>query len=934
MVAAEQARRIDAKLQGALDRLSGLPAGAAELLGSTVDLAVTAAIQPASRLQITDLALEGAAATLGGDLGLTLPDNRLDGAISLRLPQLAVLASLLDQKLEGALELDATLAGTVPAPEVELAARAQGLQLAGRRIDKLDLLADARGLPDEPAGKVELALATAGMEATLATPYQLQGQTLRLPALALRAPRSTVDGALTIDLERTLIDGTVRGRVQDLAALRPLLPMPLRGAVDLDATLTPDGARQNAQLSLAVRDLVADFGRLQRLETNATVTDALGDARLQARASLRDFRQDAVHLARAQVEASGTRKQLGLSLTAAGEATEPFDLTARAEVAVAEAVRVRLAELSGEVAEQPLRLASPAEVTIGDRELRLAGLDLRLAGASLRADASMVGGQVALDAALQDLSMAKLAEFGAPALTGDARARLQMSGTVGDPRATLDLTIADLGVADPVFDDLPPAQLSATANLASRRLRVDVRGEGVTDKPLVLTAELPVALQLEPFVADMPDGPVAGRLDAEIQLARLADVAGLDDDRLGGLLDAGLSLAGTLQDPQLDGTVEIIDGIYENGLTGTVLRDMTLRARARQQRLTIEQLSANDGGSGRISGEGFVEIDPAASFPMELTLSLQSARLVQTNEADATLGGQLRVAGTALASSLTGRIEVERADIMIPDQVGPSVPTIQVEEIGGPPGRTNGAAATAGGGSGFNLRLDVVVNLPGRVFVRGRGLESEWEGRIQAKGSASDPRLTGMLQIRRGAFDLLDRRFNLRRGLITFTGSSPPNPTIDIEAVAQAADITAIVRIGGDAKAPTIALESQPPLPEDEVLSRLMFNRAANSISPLQAVQLAAAVNRLRGGGPGVLDRLRGALGVDTLDVDGGDGTGTTVRAGRYIADGVYVEGQTGTAAQSSRARVEVEILPNLSLQAETGADANSGVGVKWQFDY
>jgi translocation and assembly module TamB len=361
---------------------------------------------------------------------------------------------------------------------------------------------------------------------------------------------------------------------------------------------------------------------------------------------------------------------------------------------------------------------------------------------------------------------------------------------------------------------------------------------------------------------------------------------------------------------------------------------MTLRARARQQRLTIEQLSANDGGRGRISGEGFVEIDPATSFPMELTLSLQSARLVQTNEADATLGGQLRVAGTALASSLTGQIEVERAEITIPDQVGPSVPTIQVEEIGGPAGRVNGTGAAAGGGPGFDLQLDVVVNLPGRVFVRGRGLESEWEGRIAAKGSASDPRLTGTLQIRRGAFDLLDRRFNLRRGVITFTGSSPPNPTIDIEAVAQATDVTAIVRVSGQASAPVITLESEPPLPEDEVLSRLMFNRAAGSITPLQALQLAAAVNRLRGGGPGVLDRLRGALGVDTLDVDGGDGNGTTVRAGRYVADGVYIEGQTGTGDQSSRARVEVEILPNLSLQADTGADANSGVGLKWQFDY
>ena len=113
------------------------------------------------------------------------------------------------------------------------------------------------------------------MEATLATPYRLQGQALELPELALRAPRSRIDGELTVDLERTLIDGTVRGRVEDLAGLRPLLPMPLQGAIDLDATLTPDGARQTVQASLVVRDLLADFGRLRRLEASATVNDSL-----------------------------------------------------------------------------------------------------------------------------------------------------------------------------------------------------------------------------------------------------------------------------------------------------------------------------------------------------------------------------------------------------------------------------------------------------------------------------------------------------------------------------------------------------------------------------------------------------------------------------------------------------------------------------------
>jgi translocation and assembly module TamB len=344
------------------------------------------------------------------------------------------------------------------------------------------------------------------------------------------------------------------------------------------------------------------------------------------------------------------------------------------------------------------------------------------------------------------------------------------------------------------------------------------------------------------------------------------------------------------------------------------------------------ELSANDGGTGSVRGEGYVDIDPAASFPLDVRVALRSAQLVQTNEANATISGDLARAGDIAPAKLGGTLTVDPAEFYLPDQVGPSVPTIEVEEVGGP---TNGAPGGSAGGGGFDLALDVVVTLPGRAFVRGRGLESEWEGRIAATGTASAPILNGSISIRRGYFDLLDQRFNLRRGEIAFNGESPPNPTIDLEATAQAGDVMGIIRVEGSATSPELTLDSEPPMPQDEVLSRLLFNRAASEITPVQAVQLAAAVNRLRGGGPGVLDQIRGALGVDTLDVGGGDETtGTTVKAGKYLTDKIYVEGETGTQDQSSRARVEVEILPNISLQADTGADANSGVGIKWKFDY
>ncbi|MGH6915094.1 MAG: translocation/assembly module TamB domain-containing protein, partial [Geminicoccales bacterium] len=389
----------------------------------------------------------------------------------------------------------------------------------------------------------------------------------------------------------------------------------------LDASFTPQDARQNVRLSLAARDLAGDFGSLSRLEANASVADALGAARLEASATAREFRQNDLNVAQLRLNVAGTPEQLTVSSTVEGQMMEPFALDARAQLALGEAVRLRLEQLTGQVADKPLRLVGPAEVTVGD-EMRLSGLNLELAGARLRADAS-IGTEVAVEATLEDLSLALLADFGAPALTGQANAKLQMSGPVGNPGGTALVTVTGLRSPDPAFADLPPARLTANAALAQRRLSVDLRGEGVSDRPVVLTAALPVVLQLEPFRFELPDGPLDGRLDAELQLARLADIAGLDGDRLEGRLGAALSLAGTSTDPQLNGTVSIADGIYENGTTGTVLHDLTLRARARQQRLTIEAFSANDGGSGRLSGEGTVELDPAASFPVDLRLALR-----------------------------------------------------------------------------------------------------------------------------------------------------------------------------------------------------------------------------------------------------------------------------------------------------------------------
>ena len=199
--------------------------------------------------------------------------------------------------------------------------------------------------------------------------------------------------------------------------------------------------------------------------------------------------------------------------------------------------------------------------------------------------------------------------------------------------------------------------------------------------------------------------------------------------------------------------------------------------------------------------------------------------------------------------------------------------------------------------------------------------------------------------------DLLGKTFTLTRGAITFDGSAKLDPVLEIVAEASAADITAQVIIGGFASAPTVTLSSTPPVPQDEILSRVLFNRGVGQITAAQGLQLAAAAGTLAGGGPGVLDRLRGGLGLDWFRLgsgpsgpastslnpraaSGGAASGTALSAGKYIAPGVSVGVSQGLSPPTSKVTVEIEVRPHLTVQGEAGQSGSTGIGLNYNYDY
>jgi translocation and assembly module TamB len=304
-----------------------------------------------------------------------------------------------------------------------------------------------------------------------------------------------------------------------------------------------------------------------------------------------------------------------------------------------------------------------------------------------------------------------------------------------------------------------------------------------------------------------------------------------------------------------------------------------------------------------------------------------------------------------IASQLT----VEHGELRPPDRLPPSVASLDVVNINSVTGQhapPPALPAEEARDPMLPAALDITVDLPGQVFVRGRGLDSEWRGKLAVAGTSAEPIVTGALDVVRGTFSLLGKDFKLTSGTIGFNGGTKIDPTIAIAAAVSTADITATVAIGGTASAPTLKLGSVPEMPQDEVLARVLFGKNVGQITPAQGLQIAAAAASLAGGGEGLLDKVRGALGLDRFDF--GSGTtannaagnassnaatqgalgGATVTAGKYIAEGVYVGVDQGASTRASRGKVEIEIAPNISVETDVGMTGGNGLGLNWKHDY
>jgi translocation and assembly module TamB len=357
------------------------------------------------------------------------------------------------------------------------------------------------------------------------------------------------------------------------------------------------------------------------------------------------------------------------------------------------------------------------------------------------------------------------------------------------------------------------------------------------------------------------------------------------------------------------------------------------------------QIDAGAGVStgGRLALNGRIGL--TAPYQADLAVELQNVGISDPGLYTTTANGSITLNGPITGgSNIGGTINLGKVSVQVPSGAissGTNLPGL--EHINEPAAVRqtrafadmlnnggNGGPGTGNGGPVFGL--DVRVNAPARIFIRGRGLDAELGGALRLRGTTQQVIPEGQFDLLRGRLDILGKRLDLTEGYLRMQGSFVP--FLHLVAQTTSGDVQIIIGIDGPATEPEITFSSQPELPEDQVVSQLIFGRDLSQISAFQAIQLASAVATLAGkGGGGVVGKLRKGFGLDNLDVTTGEGDTTEVKAGKYLSENIYSEVEVDSDGQT-QINLNLQINKRLKAKGSFGADGNSGLGVFFEKNY
>lgn len=742
-------------------------------------------------------------------------------------------------------------------------------------------------------------------------------------------------GQTRVAIERFDVDGTAVAGSLQLGKGAATGELQLSGGgLTGSVWLSPQGGGQGIRLALeaanarfaGTKPIVIGNGRL-----DATGIIAHNRTTLSASGFGQGISVGTAFIGRASGTAELTNGTGKVTAALSGRRGSRFDLRLSADVAPD-----RIAALAqGEYAGRRIAMPRRAVFTREDGGWRMAPAQISFGGGRAVASGHYGGRTGELELALTALPLSLLdilqKDLG---LGGTASGLISMRLPAdGQPTGTARLQVNGLSRSGLLLMSRP-VDLSLVADLGAGALQT----RAVLRDGAQTTGRLQARIDGLGGPGDLAEQLQRGALFAQLRYNGAADalwrLVALEEFDLTGPVAIAADVRGNIAAPRIVGTVSSQALRLRSALIGADISDIAVQGRFSGSRLQLSSFAGRTANGGRVAGSGSFDLAGIGSRGpgIDLRIAATDARVLDRTDMAATVTGPVRIVSDGLTGTIAGRLALKSARWRLGRASAvEELPEVRTREIN----RRADYAPPRVASTAWRYLIDTAGD--DRITVQGLGLDSEWSANVRLRGTTRAPTIIGTANLVRGDYEFAGKQFDLTRGRIAFAGESPPDPRLDIAAEATESGVTARVLVTGTALRPEIRFTSTPALPEEELLSRLLFGTSITEVSAPEALQLGAALAALRGGGGlDPVNKLRKAVGLDRLRIVGADaaiGRGTGVAVGKYLGRRFYAEVITDGRGYSAT-QLEFRITSWLSLLASVSSIGRESVNLKASKDY
>lgn len=902
-------------------RLFALPAVLPPALAGKFDttIAMEGRVQLAGDggLQVSGLTVKSGTLETVGDVSLA--KGNVEAALTGKVLNLGKL--LADAAGEAAFELSAK--GPLSGPDVSAKITSSGATLSGRTLSDLVVTLKGKAVADSPSGELTATGALDGQAINVRSSITSEGGRISVPVLEAEIGPNTLKGSLAL-APNFMPDGTIRFDFPDLGLLAAMAGQQAAGDLSGQVEIATGNGKTSATVQASGASIRRDAVSITKPAVDLSITD-LATAAITG-------------TVRAEQVASGENKleALKLAFTREGQATN-FDLTGRLDGApLLTKGKVLQREGGLDVALQAfeaaprriaVKLAKPTTIGVTNGVATLDGLTIQ-AGSGSVAVSGKAGETLDLSLRLNALPAALVNNFAAGLdADGAIGGTVTVKGKAAAPVVNYALDWKGAVTSQTRGAGIGALDINAKGEFANNQVRLDTvlsgggglsfRGGGTVG----IGGATPLGLK---FNGTVPFSALQGQLSAQGFV-------------LTGNANVDLSIGGTAAAPSVTGSITASGARLVDVRRNLAVENLTIRVNMNGRQAVIETVSGKLASGGQLSASGTVGIDPASGFPVDVAIKLGDIVYVDGTLVTGNIAGDLTLKGPVADLALAGKVRINKANITIPQKLPASLSEIDIKHRNAPADvkRMTADVQRQQGSSGASrgIALDLTIESPGQLFVRGRGINAEMGGNLKITGTSASPVVSGGFELERGRMEILTRRLDFTSARIGFAGGLVP--TVDLVASSTAGTTEITVTVAGLASNPTVTFASSPSLPQDEILAQLIFNRSMSNLSAVQIAQLASAASQLAGGSStGLLDSLRSKLGVDDLDITTDAEGRAAVSAGKYLNERTYIELKQDPETNGAKAVINLDVGRGLKLRGEAGSAGSAGAGIFYEKEY